>query len=60
MMPSPLDIVNVPWFDPEGIADAVHQYQDGAVEMVYSDEEKTENMTVFLQDIMDRIKQKHQ
>ena len=60
MMPSSLDIVNVPWFDPEGIADAVHRYQDGAVEMVYSDEEKTENMTVFLQDIMDRMKQKHQ
>ena len=37
MMPSLLDVANVPWFDAEGIADAVHQYQDGATEITYGD-----------------------
>ena len=35
MMPNIWDVNSVPWFDPEGIADAVHQYQEGATELTY-------------------------
>ena len=37
MVTSLLDVTSVPWYDPEGIADAVHQYQDGESEISYVD-----------------------
>ena len=37
MVTSLLDVTSVPWYDPEGIADAVHQYQDGKSEITYVD-----------------------
>ena len=37
MVTSLLDVTSVPWFDPEGIADAVHQYQNGESEITYVD-----------------------
>ncbi len=37
MMTSLLDFNSVPWFDPEGITDAVHQYKDGKTEIDYED-----------------------
>ena len=33
MMPSFLDAISVPWFDPEGITDAVHRYQNGETQI---------------------------
>lgn len=39
MMPTLFDIGVVPWFDAEKIADAVHQYQDGAKEATYGQDE---------------------
>ena len=35
MLPSILDVSNVPWFDAEGIADAVHEYESGKTEADY-------------------------
>jgi hypothetical protein len=35
MMPNIWDINSVPWYDAEGIADAVHQYQEGTTVMKY-------------------------
>ena len=39
MMPTILDVKNVPWFDAEGIADAVHRCKDGETEAVYAQPE---------------------
>ena len=55
MMPSILDVTYVPWFDPEGIADAVHQYQDGATEAVYTDKDESEKASELLQEILGRM-----
>ena len=57
MMPSITDIKNVPWFDPEGIADAVHQYQNGATEIKYNDLTEEEKMTQFLQGLFEQVKE---
>ena len=57
MMPSIWDISYVPWFDPEGIADAVHQYQDGASEIVYNDKDDSEKITDLLQGLLERMEQ---
>ncbi len=35
MMPSLFDFASVPWLNPEGITDAVHQYKDGATQINY-------------------------
>ncbi|WP_408071854.1 S41 family peptidase [Butyrivibrio sp. JL13D10] len=52
MMPSLLDFNSVPWFDPEGITDAVHQCKEGKTEMTYSAEDKldafAEALTILL------------
>ena len=55
MMLSILDVNCVPWFDPEGITDAVHQYQNGATEIVYSDKEIGERISELLQKLMERV-----
>lgn len=55
MMPSILDINSVPWFDPEGIADAVHQYQDGATELTYGDATTEEKISGLLMDFLEEI-----
>lgn len=39
MMPTIFDVSQVPWFDPEGIADAVHKYQSGETAADYSNGE---------------------
>ena len=52
MMPSILDINNVPWFDPEGIAEAVHQYQSGTTVMDYGTEDGLAGLTGFLQEVL--------
>jgi hypothetical protein len=60
MMPSIWDINCVPWFDPEGIADAVHQYQDGAAQIVYSDEVVGEKISELLKILLERIEKNTQ
>ena len=39
MMPTIFDVSQVPWYDPEGIADAVHKYQSGETAADYSNGE---------------------
>ena len=58
MMPSILDVGMVPWFDPEGIADAVHQYQKGITEMKYDEQEESEMFSEFLTGLLERIGEK--
>ena len=55
MMTSIWDITNVPWFDPDGIADAVHQYQEGAKEITYNDLTEKEKMTEFLMKLIEQL-----
>ena len=57
MMPSIWDISYIPWFDPEGIADAVHQYQNGAAEIVYNDKDDSEKMSDTFRIFFERIEQ---
>lgn len=52
MMPNVTDINNVPWFDAEGITDAVHQYQDGKTEITYSDSVEIKGLTDALIEIL--------
>ena len=52
MMPSILDITNVPWFSPEGITEAVHQYKEGKKEITYPKKGNLENLPETLEDIM--------
>ena len=55
MVPSIWDIVNVPWYDPAGIADAVHKYQEGAAELEYPETASKENMSAFLTRLFELI-----
>ena len=55
MVPSIWDIVNVPWYDPAGIADAVHKYQEGAAELEYPETASEENMSAFLTRLFELI-----
>ena len=50
LMPSILDAPGAPWYDPEGIADAVHQYQNGVTEISYS-----ENGEAMVSDLLMRL-----
>ena len=51
MMPFMLDVIKVPWYNPEGIADAVHQYQNGVTEMVWDYTEESEQISEFLENL---------
>ncbi|MBQ6450633.1 MAG: hypothetical protein IJJ29_01770 [Solobacterium sp.] len=55
MMPTILDRNNVPWFDPAGITDAVHQYQNGATEVIYNGKNQEERVTEYLNGLFDKI-----
>ena len=59
MMPSVLDIKKVPWFDPEGIADAVHAYENGATEIRYDEKEPAEKISEFLIDLFGLAEEKN-
>lgn len=59
MMPSIVDISLVPWFDAEGIAEAVHNYENGETEAVYSEEEEQEAVSQFLMKLFERIPQQN-
>ena len=60
MMPSVWNVLSVPWFDAEGIADAVHQYQNGVKELVYNDKSDEEKLTEFLTGLLERIEKVQQ
>lgn len=55
MMPSFLDIQYAPWYDPKGIADAVHQYQSGATELTYGDISDEEKLSEFLLKLFEKV-----
>ena len=55
MMPSILFAGNVPWFDPEGITDAVHLYQNGTTQITYNDEEVSARISEILQMLLERV-----
>lgn len=55
MVPSIWDVVYAPWYDPEGIADAVHQYQNGAAELVYTDIRDEERLSDFLTKLFEMV-----
>lgn len=57
MMPSILDINLVPWYDPEGITDAVHRYKSGETEIVYSEDQEAENLSRLLELILNMFAQ---
>ncbi|MBQ9420512.1 MAG: hypothetical protein IJU30_01975 [Lachnospiraceae bacterium] len=48
MMPSVFDVFTVPWFDVQGIADAVHRYQKGESEIRYTEEESGKSLSEAL------------
>jgi len=52
MMPAILDITNVPWFKPKGIAKAVHQYKDGKKQITYPVTGTLEKIPGVLEQIM--------
>ncbi len=58
MMPSIWDIETVPWYDPDGIADAVHQYQEGATEIIYNDKTEKEKIEDLLREMLEEIEAK--
>lgn len=58
MIPSIWDIIKAPWYDPQGIADAVHQYQNGTRELVYDDKGEDEKMSDFLAWLLEKIAEK--
>ena len=53
-MPSILDFKSAPWFDPQGIADAVHRYQAGETKMVYNEDERSEKLAECLMQLLNR------
>ena len=55
MMPSIVDISLVPWYDADGIAEAVHNYEKGETEAVYSEEAETEAITGFLENLLGQV-----
>lgn len=55
MVPSLLDVGLAPWYDAEGIADAVHKYQSGETAAVYSEEEEGEQISKFFESLFERI-----
>ena len=55
MMPSIIDVNLVPWFEADGIAEAVHNYQNGETAAVYSEEEEADALSAFLEMLFARI-----
>lgn len=55
MMPSIVDITLVPWFDAEGIAEAVHNCENGETAAVYSEEEEQEAISQLLMKLLERM-----
>lgn len=55
LMKTVFDRGNVPWYDPDGIADVVHQYQNGATEIVFEGQSTEEKVSDMLNGLLDKI-----
>ena len=55
MMPSIFDVSNVPWFDAEGITDAVHQYKDGKTVIEYTTDESGGDLSDYLEQLFEQM-----
>ena len=55
MMPSIFDVSNVPWFDAEGITDAVHQYKDGKTVIEYTTDENGGDLSDYLEQLFEQM-----
>ena len=55
MMPSILDISNVPWFDADGIAEAVSQYESGKTEADYGTNSGLDNLPNLLEKLLEGL-----
>ena len=51
MMPTLFDVTSVPWFEADGIAEAVHNYQNGETAAEYGDE-RGENVLTALMEML--------
>lgn len=51
MMPSVIDVKLVPWFETEGIADAVHRCKNGEKTAVYSEEEEQRALSELMENL---------
>ena len=49
MMPTLFDVVSVPWFEADGIAEAVHNYQNGGTAADYGDEQRENILTALME-----------
>ena len=57
MIKSIIDRGNVPWYDPAGIADAVHQYQNGATGITYASPINEQQVSDFINGLLEQISQ---
>ena len=57
MMPSLVDIKLVPWYDVEGITQAVHNCINGEKTAVYSEEAEAQAMSEFFEGLFERMAQ---
>ena len=57
MVPSVVDIKLAPWFDADGIAQAVHNYQNGETQAVYSEEEEAQVISELMEGLFERMAQ---
>ena len=57
MVPSVVDIKLAPWYDVDGIAQAVHNYQNGETQAVYSEEEEAQVISELMEGLFERMAQ---
>lgn len=57
MVPSIVDIKLAPWFDADGIAQAVHNCQNGETQAVYSEEEESRVISELMESLFERMAQ---
>ena len=57
MVPSVVDIKLAPWFDADGIAQAVHNYQNGETQAVYSEEAEGQVISELIEGLFERMAQ---
>ena len=55
MVPTIWDISQVPWFDPEAIADAVNEYRKGVTEISYNQKDEAEKIAEVIGSILESL-----
>ncbi len=45
----------VPWFDAEGVAQAVHNYENGETQAVYSEEAESQAMSELVEKLLGKM-----